>query len=68
VRTALSFPAAALIYLYLAFHGMLPAEWNRPFLMTVYATEVFLIVLNIYSSVVYTRTYWPYMMRALQSK
>ena len=68
VRTALSFPAAGLIYLYLAFHGMLPAEWNRPFLLAVYAIEVFLIVLNIYSCVVYTRTYWPYMMRALQSK
>ena len=68
VRTALSFPAAGLIYLYLAFHGMLPAAWERPFLMLVYATEMFLIVLNIYSCIVYTRTYWPYMMRAIRSK
>ena len=68
VRTALSFPAAGLIYLYLAFHGHLPESWAGPFLWVVYAVEVFLIVLNVYSCVVYTRAYWPYMLRAIRSK
>ena len=68
VRTALSFPAAGLIYLYLAFHGYLPQNWDRPFLWTVYAVEAFLICLNVYSCVVYTKAYWPYMLRAIRSK
>ena len=68
VRTALSFPAAGLIYLYLAFHGMLPESWDEPFLWTVYAVEMFLICLNIYSCVVYTKAYWPYILRAIRSE
>ena len=68
VRTALSFPAAGIIYLYLAFHSRLPASWNGPFLGTVYLAETFLIVLNIYSCAVYTRAYWPYMVRAIHAR
>ena len=68
VRTALSFPAAGLIYLYLAFHGYFPESWNAPFLWTVYAVEVFLIALNVYSCAVYTKAYWPYMLRAINMK
>ena len=68
VRTALSFPAAGLIYLYLAFHPLLPYAWNEPFLWMVYGVEVFLILLNIYSCAVYTKAYWPYMHRAILSK
>ena len=67
VRTALSFPAAGFIYFYLAFHGLLPESWNEPFLWIVYAVEVFLICLNVYSSLVYTKAYWPYMLRAIRS-
>ena len=67
IRTALSFPAAGLIYVYLAFHGALPEGWNEPFLWIVYAIEVFLICLNVYSCVVYTKAYWPYMLRAIRS-
>ena len=67
VRTALSFPAAGFIYLYLAFHGYLPHGWNGPLLAAVYLIEAFLIVLNVYSCVVYTRTYWPYIRRAIGS-
>ncbi len=65
VRTALSFPAAGLIYFYIALHGFLPADWNRPMLIAVYCMEGFLIVLNVYSSIVYTRVYWPYIVRAI---
>ena len=68
VRTALSFPAAGFIYFYLIDHGYLPESWNAPFLWVVYAVKVFLIVLNVYSCVIYTRAYWPYMLRAIRSK
>jgi len=77
VRTALSFPAAGYIYCYLAFRGLLPAvcpdaavcaRVNSCFLLSVYAIEAFLIALNVYSCVVYTRVYWPYMVRAIGAK
>ena len=67
VRTALSFPAAGIIYIYLAFHCLLPEGWNEPFLWGVYAVEVFLICLNVYSCAVYTKAYWPYLLRAIRS-
>ena len=67
VRTALSFPAAGLIYAYIAFHSHLPASWNGPMLAAVYAMEAFLIVLNVYSCAVYTRVYWPYIVRAIET-
>ncbi len=64
VRTALSFPAAGLIYLYLVFHRQLAvaAPW---LIYLVYAMEGALIILNVYSCAVYTRAYWPYMRRAI---
>ena len=77
VRTALSFPAAGYIYLYLAFRKFLPqlcgcatsaASVDAGFLWSVYAIEAFLIGLNIYSCAVYTKVYWPYMVRAIGAK
>lgn len=68
VRTALSFPAAGYIYLYLAFHHLLPAGWAAPVIWSVYAVELFLICLNVYSCAVYTKAYWPYMVRAMEAK
>lgn len=68
VRTALSFPAAGGVYCYLAFRSMLPACWQQPLLWSVYAVEAFLIALNVYSCMVYTKVYWPYMKRALGVK
>ena len=65
VRTALSFPSAGFIYVYLAYHGYLPDGWNGPLLTAVYAVEAFLIVLNVYSCAVYTHAYWPYIRRAI---
>ncbi len=67
VRTALSFPAAGMIYFYLAFHGYFPAQLDFWFLVSVYAVEGGLILLNVYSCIVYTRAYWPYLMMALKS-
>ncbi|MBQ8113561.1 MAG: CDP-alcohol phosphatidyltransferase family protein [Kiritimatiellae bacterium] len=68
VRTALSFPAAGYIYFYLAFHHLLPEAWAAPVLWSVYAVELFLICLNVYSCAVYTKAYWPYMVRAMEAK
>lgn len=77
VRTALSFPAAGLIYCYLAFHGCFPRLVSDPALAAslenwalggVYAIEAFLIALNIYSCLAYTKVYWPYMVRSLGAK
>lgn len=68
VRTALSFPAAGGIYLYLAYHRALPEAWAAPALWSVYGVEFFLIGLNVYSCIVYTKEYWPYMMRAMEAK
>ena len=68
VRTALSFPAAGLIYLYLAFHARLPAAADEVALWVVYAVELALSLLNIYSCAVYTKVYWPYMRRAIGMK
>ena len=67
VRTALSFPAAGMIYFYLAFHGLFPKQMDFWFLASVYAVEGGLILLNVYSCVVYTRAYWPYLMMALKN-
>ena len=68
VRTALSFPAAGFIYLYLAIHASLPVAADRWMLGCVYAAEVALSVLNVYSCAVYTKAYWPYMRRAIGVK
>lgn len=65
VRTALSFPAAGGIYAYVALHRYLPADWNARALAAVYAVEAALIVLNLWSVLVYTRAYLPYLRRAI---
>lgn len=65
VRTALSFPAAGIFYIYLSFHAMTPPAWDAAFLWVVYALEAFLIGLNVYSCAVYTKVYWPYLKRAI---
>ena len=74
VRTALSFPGAGWIYVYLVFEPMLPAgfggegeHWIRDgWLMSCYAVEGVLIVLTVWSLVTYTRAYLPYLKKALE--
>lgn len=68
VRTALSFPAAGLIYLYLMLHAHLPANGDAWFIGIVYAAEIGLSVLNVYSCIVYTKAYLPYMRMAIGMK
>ncbi len=61
-RTAASFPAAGVIYVYAA----LRPDWLPQGL--IYGIELLLIVVNAWSSVVYTRQYMPYLRQALNSK
>ena len=68
VRTALSFPAAGAIYLYLAFHRPWPAALDVFWLRTLYVGEIALIVLNVYSSYAYTRAYAVYLRKAISNK
>jgi CDP-diacylglycerol--glycerol-3-phosphate 3-phosphatidyltransferase len=65
VRTALSFPCAGFIYLYLATHRCWTDGAERLGFYACFAIEGFLILLNIYSFAVYTRSYLPYIQRAI---
>jgi len=59
-RTAASFPSACVIYVYVSLH---------PFFLPqalIYAIEAFLIFVNFWSIVVYTRQYMPYLKKALE--
>lgn len=68
VRTALSFPGAGWIYLYLAFHSLAPESWRGPWLATCYVFEAVLIALTLASLVTYTAAYSPYLKKALARK
>jgi CDP-diacylglycerol--glycerol-3-phosphate 3-phosphatidyltransferase len=59
-RTAASFPAACVIYVYAALH-----PWFLPQPL-IYVIEALLILLNLWSIVVYTRQYLPYIKQALR--
>jgi len=68
VRTALLFPFAGLIYFYTFLHRLLPPAGQSAGLLFCYAAEAAMIVLNLYSSVAYTRVYLPYLKKALERK
>ena len=65
VRTALSFPTAAIIYIYFVLDGVLGVN-GRYLLYVCYAVEAFMTVLNLVSIVTYTRVYLPYMRQAMR--
>ena len=65
VRTALSFPCVGYVYVYLAFGRSWPAGAAEAGLYACFAIEGFLILLNVYSFIVYTAAYFPYVRRAL---
>ena len=65
VRTALSFPCVGVIYIYLAFHRFWPVSLVRTGLYACFAIEGILILLNLYSFVIYTKSYFPYVRRAM---
>ena len=66
VRTALSFPGAGWVYIYLAFHHLAPAEWTGPWLVSCYVVEAGLAALTLWSLYTYTMAYMPYLLRALK--
>ena len=73
VRTALSFPAAGGGYAYLALSPQLPKTEGWLFLASAWETsclfvELFLIVLTLWTLVVYTKAYAPYIKKALERK
>ena len=65
VRTALSFPCVGVIYVYLAFHRTWTTAVAETGLQVCFVVEGFLILLNLYSFIVYTRSYFPYVRRAM---
>ena len=67
VRTALSFPGAGWIYLFLAFGGEAPERWQGAWLGSCYAVEAFLAALTVWSAFTYTFAYLPYMRKAMSS-
>lgn len=68
VRTALSFPGAGWIYVYLCFHRLAPAAWEAPWRLSCYAVEGGLILLTLWSLHTYTVAYLPYLRLALERK
>ena len=73
VRTALSFPGAGWIYVYLAFSPMLPncEGWvmlRGYWLLSCYLVEGFLMLLTLVSFWTYTAAYLPYLRKALAQK
>ena len=70
VRTALSFPGAGWIYLYLAFSPMIPTTEGGVvlkgyWLMSCFWVEGALALLTVWSLITYTAAYMPYLKRAL---
>ena len=70
VRTAVSFPGAGWIYAYYCFRWFAPFRCGCPLVdvawpASVFALEVLLAALTIASLVTYTRSYLPYLRRAL---
>ena len=68
VRTALSFPGAGWIYLYLAFNGEASEQCRRIWLCSCYVVEVLLVVLTVWSVFTYTFAYLPYIKKAMSHR
>ena len=72
VRTAVSFPGAGWVYAYLCFRWFVPfradnALVNDVWPISVLAVEAFLAALTLISLVTYTRSYMPYLKKALST-
>lgn len=67
VRTALSFPAAGWVYAFIVFNDMsFMKDFRDCALWSCYAVEGLMILLNLVSCVTYTRSYMPYLKKALE--
>lgn len=66
IRTALSFPTAGWIYVYLAYHSFDALSVLEPYwLWSCYLIEGVMIILNTFSFVSYTISYWPYLKKSM---
>ena len=69
VRTALSFPAAGLIYAFIVFNDLEAlSSCRRCLLAGCYALEAAMTVVNFASACTYTRAYLPYLKKALEKQ
>lgn len=72
IRTALSFPCAGWVYVYLAFHDEMPEAWqeaiNAPWLASCYVFEGFMIAVTLVSLYTYTLAYSSCLKKALARK
>jgi len=68
VRTALSFPGAGWVYMYLCFHHMVDPSWWPLWLASCYVVEGLLLVLTVWSLYSYTLAYMPHLRRALRTE
>jgi len=73
VRTALSFPGAGWVYMYLAFSPMIPETEGGivakgHWLLSCFWVEGILVVLTLWSLCTYTAAYLPYLRRALANR
>lgn len=68
VRTALSFPCAGWVYMYLSWHTLVDATWDRIWLGSCYVFEAVMIALTLLSVWTYTKAYAPYLKKALEKK
>lgn len=60
IRTAISFPVAGVIYIYLSMRAFFPASFNSFLFYFCIALEIVMIAINFISFVTYTRAYMPY--------
>ena len=68
VRTALSFPGAGWVYVFLAFRRYAPDSWQVPWTWSCYAVEALLVALTLWSFWTYTLAYLPSLKMALARK
>ena len=66
VRTALSFPTAGWVYLFLFLGAVVPSALSEAWLVSCYVLEVLMSLLNLISLFTYTKVYLPYVKKALE--
>ncbi|MBQ1569105.1 MAG: CDP-alcohol phosphatidyltransferase family protein [Kiritimatiellae bacterium] len=68
VRTALSFPAAGWVYVYIVFNdAACLSGWRTAMLASCYVVEALMIALNLLSLVTYTKAYSRYLKKAMEN-
>jgi phosphatidylglycerophosphate synthase len=60
IRTAISFPAAGVIYIYLSMRTLFPQSFSSFLFYSCIALESVMVIINFISFVTYTKAYMPY--------